>query len=101
MTLSAGESELLSRLAAEGKTIFTTSEAQEPWEGSIPIKTVLHRLNMKGWLHRAIRGVYLLLPLEAGPERTWSGSPLVIAPYLLQPAAVAYWSALHYWQMTE
>jgi predicted transcriptional regulator of viral defense system len=26
---------------------------------------------------------------------------LVIAPYLIQPAAVAYWPALHYWQMTE
>lgn len=47
------------------------------------------------------RGVYLLIPLEAGLERTWSESPMVIAPYLIQPAAVAYWSALHYWQMTE
>ena len=47
------------------------------------------------------RGVYLLIPLEAGPERTWPESPLVIAPYLIQPAAVAYWPALHYWQMTE
>ncbi|MDD5467014.1 MAG: type IV toxin-antitoxin system AbiEi family antitoxin domain-containing protein [Anaerolineales bacterium] len=101
MTLSAGEYELLSRLAAKGKTIFSTSEAQELWGGSTPIKTVLHRLEKKGWLQRAERGVYLLIPLEAGPERTWSESPLVIAPYLIQPAAVAYWSALHYWQMTE
>lgn len=101
MTLSAGEYELLSRLAAKGKTIFSTSEAQELWGGSTPIKTVLHRLEKKGWLQRVERGVYLLIPLEAGPERTWSESPLVIAPYLIQPAAVAYWSALHYWQMTE
>ncbi len=25
----------------------------------------------------------------------------MIAPYLIEPAAVAYWSALHYWQFTE
>ena len=101
MALSAGESQILSRLAAEGKTIFSINEAQERWEGSTPIKTVLHRLEKKGWLQRVERGIYLLIPLEAGPERTWSESPLVIAPYLIQPAAVAYWSALHYWQMTE
>jgi predicted transcriptional regulator of viral defense system len=101
MTLSAGESALLSRLAAAGKTIFSTAEAQEFWGAPTPIKTVLHRLEKKGWLQRVERGVYLLIPLEAGPERTWSESPLVIAPSLIQPAAVAYWTALHYWQMTE
>jgi len=101
MALSTGESEFLSRLAAEGKTIFSTTEAQELWLGSTPVRTVLHRLEKKGWLQRVERGVYLLIPLEAGPERTWSESPLIIAPYLIQPAAVAYWSALHYWQMTE
>ena len=101
MVLSAGESDLLSRLASQGKTIFSTTEAQELWEGSTPVKTVLHRLEKKGWLQRVERGIYFLIPLEAGPERAWSESPLVIAPYLIQPAAVAYWSALHYWQMTE
>ena len=101
MTLSAAESEFLSRLAAEGKTIFSINDARDSWVGSTAITTVLHRLEKKGWLRRVERGVYLLIPLEAGPERTWSESPLVIAPYLIQPAAVAYWSALHYWQMTE
>jgi predicted transcriptional regulator of viral defense system len=99
--LSIAEADLLSRLAAAGKTVFSTTQAQELWEGSTPITTVLHRLDKKGWLQRLERGVYLLIPLEAGPDRTWSESPLVIAPYLIQPAAVAYWSALHYWQMTE
>jgi len=101
MSLSPNEFELLSLLAAEGKTIFSTKDVQELWEGSTPIKTVLHRLEKKGWLQRMKRGVYLLIPLEAGLERIWSESPLVIAPHLIQPAAVAYWSALHYWQMTE
>jgi predicted transcriptional regulator of viral defense system len=45
--------------------------------------------------------VYLIIPLEAGPDRTWSESPLVISLYLIEPAAVAYWPAIHYWHMTE
>jgi predicted transcriptional regulator of viral defense system len=43
----------------------------------------------------------MITPLEAGPERTWSDDILTIIPHLIQPAAVAYWSALHYWGMTE
>jgi predicted transcriptional regulator of viral defense system len=43
----------------------------------------------------------MIVPLEAGPDRTWTESALVIAPHLIEPAAVAYWSALHYWHMTE
>ncbi len=43
----------------------------------------------------------MLMPLEAGPEREWSESALVIASRLIQPSAAAYWSALHYWTMTE
>lgn len=43
----------------------------------------------------------MLLPLAAGRERIWFENPYVIAAHLIQPAAVAYWSALHYWNMTE
>lgn len=101
MALSNTEAEFLSQLSASGKSIITTTDAKKYWRGSTPIKVILHRLEIKKWLQRLDRGVYLLVPLEAGPERFWSESPLVIAPFLIQPAAVAYWSALHYWQMTE
>ena len=95
------ESYFLARLAANGWTVFSTSEAAPYWQGATPLSLVLHRLEKKGWLKRLQQGVYLVVPLEAGPERAWSESPLVIAPYLIKPAAVAYWSALHYWQLTE
>ena len=101
MNLSNHEAEFLSRLAAKGKSIISTDEAEMVWQGSTPVNVVLHRLEKKGWLQRLDRGVYLLIPLDAGPERFWSESPLVIASHLIEPAAVAYWSALHYWQMTE
>src|SRR3989337_67302 len=100
MNLSNHEAEFLSRLAAKGKSIISTDEAEMVWQGSTPVNVVLQRLEKKGWLHRLDRGCSLLIPLDAGPERFWSESPLVIASHLIEPAAVAYWSALHYWQMT-
>lgn len=101
MSLSQQEAEFLARLAASGQAVFTAAEAQAVWTGSGPVRVALHRLASKSWLKRLQRGVYLLVPLEAGPQRAWTESPLVIAPYLIRPAAVAYWSALHYWGLTE
>ena len=99
--LGAKEAEFLSRLAADGQAIFSTAQAQAFW-GNVDYTTkILNRLVHKGWLQRLQRGVYMVIPLEAGPERAWSESALVIAPHLIQPAAVAYWSALHFWNMTE
>ena len=99
--LSAQEAAFLSRLAADGQTIFSAAQAQAFWSNGETTANALSRLVRKGWLQRLERGVYMLIPLEAGPQRAWSESALVIAPHLIQPAAVAYWSALHYWNMTE
>jgi predicted transcriptional regulator of viral defense system len=99
--LSTQEAEFLSRLSAAGQTIFSTAQAREFWGNADYTVNVLNRLARKGWLQRLERGVYMVIPLEAGPQRDWSESALVIAPHLIQPAAVAYWSALHYWNMTE
>ncbi|HEC34267.1 MAG TPA: transcriptional regulator [Chloroflexi bacterium] len=99
--LGPREAEFLSRLAGEGQTVFTVEQARRFWGNAAYTTNVLQRLEGKGWLRRLERGTYLIIPLEAGPARNWSESALVIAPYLIQPAAIAYWSALHYWNMTE
>ena len=99
--LSPKEAEFLSSLAKDGKSIFTVEEARRFWGDPAYTTNALARLEEKGWLHRLERGTYMLIPLEAGPEREWSESALVIASRLIQPSAVAYWSALHYWTMTE
>jgi len=88
-------------LAAQNKSIFTSRQAQKFWGSDDRTNEALRRLERGGWLHRLERGKYLIVPLEAGVERRWSESALVIAPHLIQPAAIAYWSALHYWQLTE
>ncbi|MFO7632398.1 MAG: type IV toxin-antitoxin system AbiEi family antitoxin domain-containing protein [Caldilinea sp.] len=99
--LGAQEASLLAQLSADGHTIFTTAQAQTLLGDDAYTANTLSRLVKKGWLQRLQRGLYLIIPLEAGPERLWSESGLVIAGRLVQPSAVAYWSALHYWGMTE
>lgn len=99
--LSPKEAEFLTQFAAQNKGIFTIAQAREFWNAAAYTSSALGRLENGGWLHRLERGVYMIVPLEAGPERAWSESALVIASHLIQPAAIAYWSALHYWHMTE
>ncbi len=99
--LGPKEAEFLTTFASQGRRILTVEQAHEFWRDAAYTTNVLGRLEKKGWLHRLERGTYMIIPLEAGPDRAWSESALVIAPHLIQPAAIAYWSALHYWHMTE
>ena len=99
--LGPKEAEFLVRMAAEKSGIFTFKEAHAFWRNRAYTTKVLHRLLNKGWLERLTRGTYMVIPLEAGLRREWSEEGLVIAPYLAKRVAVAYWSALHYWHMTE
>ncbi len=99
--LGPKEAEFLSRMAAFERGVFTSAKAAEFWGSSDYTKAVLHALVEKGWILRLRRGTYLVVPLEAGPDRRWSEQATVIAPHLVRPSAVAYWSALHYWHLTE
>ncbi len=91
----------LSSLAVEGKRIFRVDEARPYWTSEQQAINALARLEKKGWLQRLERGLYMIVPLEAGPEGKWTDDPLVIATHLQPDGAVAYWSALHYWNLTE
>lgn len=101
MSLSSTEAELLSAMAASGRSGFTVNEAKEHWDGDPQTSKRLSRLAEKGWLERLERGKYMIVPLEAGPDRRWTEDAYVLAGYLVDPAAIAYWSALHYWNLTE
>ena len=100
-SLGPKEAEFLTTFSSQGKGIFAIEQAHEFWGDAAYTVNALGRLEKKGWLQRLERGAYMIVPLEAGPDRAWSESALVIAPYLIRPAAIAYWSALHYWHMTE
>jgi predicted transcriptional regulator of viral defense system len=92
---------LLTSLAAEGKRIFRTADAYSFWPSKQRVRKALSDLENKGWLQRLERGLYMIVPLEAGPGGRWTEDPLVIASQLVPDGAVGYWSALHYWNLTE
>jgi predicted transcriptional regulator of viral defense system len=101
ISLSHTEASFLATLAAEGKNIFTTQDAYEVLAKGKPARDSLERLVHKGWLERIERGRYLIVPLEAGPERSWTEGAFVIAQHLVEPSAIGYWSALNHWNLTE
>ncbi len=99
--LSPREAELLTWLAGSGRLVFGLGDVREHWPDERSAARTLSRLERGGWLRRIERGLYMLLPLEAGPERTWTQDSTVIGTRLAEPSAIAYWSALHYWNLTE
>ncbi len=101
-TLSPQETRLLHALSVTGKSVFTVAEARAAVNGDAPkLARLLSRLTRKRWLLRLERGKYLILPLAAGMEGTYTTHEFVLASRLAQPYAIAYWSALHYHGFTE
>jgi predicted transcriptional regulator of viral defense system len=99
--LTRDEAEFLSILAAADLAVFRVEDVRALWPDTSAIPKILSRLSRGGWLKRLERQLYMLVPLEAGPERTWSEDALVIGTRLLKPGAIAYWSALRFWNLTE
>lgn len=62
----------------------------------------LARLAKRGWLQRAQRGLYLVLPLEADPsQRSTPEDPWVLAHEVFSPCYIGGWSAAEHWGFTE
>lgn len=92
--------DLVRRLSAAGKHVFLVQDARKylPDDGALWV--ALTRLQKAGWIKRLKRGVYMIVPLEAGIEKQWSEDAFVVACSLAQPATVAYWSAMRHWNWT-
>jgi len=101
MSLGKQETNFLTHFAASGKRLIRVDEAAAFLHSRQAATQMLSRLAGKGWLHRLERGLYLIIPLEAGPERTWSESSFIVGPQLVTPGAIAYWSAFRFWNWTE
>ena len=101
--LSPTEYHILAKLSKEGKQVFTISEFNEVFpDMKEDIKRIyLKRLSDKGSLIRFERGKYLIVPLEAGIDKEWTEDSFLLASKLVDPYAIAYWTALNYWGFTE
>lgn len=98
--LGPREAEFLVTLAGSGKGAFTFNEAAGFWGGGQYARNVLSHMESKGWLERLEQGSYLIIPLEAGLDRTWSEDPLAIGTLLAPEGAGAYWTAVRHWGWT-
>ena len=100
-SLGPKEAEFLVRMASTGLEQFTVRDAIGFWGGPEMAWKKLRHLERKGWIARLERGKYLVIPLEAGTNRSWSEEPYLVASALVQPAAIAYWTAIRHWNWTE
>ncbi len=101
-TLGPTEARLLNQLAADGRVIFSTTQARVALGNeSQNINKLLYHLARKRWLLRLERGKYLILPLEAGMEGLYSVHEFVVAARLVQPYAIAYASALSFHTLSD
>lgn len=93
---------LLSMLAEKNKNLFTIDDAISILHENRPaLIKLLYDLTKKGWLQRLTKGKYLILPLEAGANPAFTEHEFIIASALIKPYYISYWSALHYYGLTE
>jgi len=61
---------------------------------------ILSRLEKQGWIERIEKGKYLIIPLGA-EKGEYTVNEFVVGSLLVNPYAIAYWSALHFHGLTE
>jgi predicted transcriptional regulator of viral defense system len=91
----------LARTATGG--LLTVSDAAKALRISTHQAAVLlGRFERRGWLARARRGLYLILPIEAKPgAAVVSEDAWVLAAALFAPCYIGGWTAAEHWGLTE
>ncbi|WP_148882910.1 type IV toxin-antitoxin system AbiEi family antitoxin domain-containing protein [Thermococcus aciditolerans] len=90
--------EVLRKLMELGEA-FTVMEAREKLGLSDKLLNYyLQELTKEGFLKRIYRGVYAVTPNPAQPPVV---DDFLLASLIVKPSAVAYWSALNYYGLTE
>jgi len=93
---------LLDRLVRTGKIVFSIEDAVKLDSSRDRRKTVkfLQALEKEGWIERLYRGKYMIIPLGAEKGK-YTEHEFILASSIVQPYAIAYWSALSYWGLTS
>ena len=95
------ESRIVLGLTEEGRRELTRQEAMTRFSLSEnTVNEVLTSLVRKGWLARAGRGKYLLIPPEWGATPTNESNTLALAAQLTADGYIAFSSAAAHWGLT-
>ena len=99
-TLSDRESEVLTELSYQNKSIFTLDDIKLLIKNP---KNILENLVEKKWILNIKRGVYVIVPFDAGKEGAdnYTIHSFIIGSLLAEPYYIGYWSALNYYGFTE
>jgi len=91
----------LSSLAREGKAIFSMGDARQILGAKA--KQALSLLSKKKWVLRLRRGLYVIVPIDAGVRGSESFivHDFVMASHLASPYYVGFWSALNHHGLTD
>ncbi len=65
------------------------------------VREFLSFLRTKGWIERVKPGLYAVIPLSSGTARTPQIHEYLVAMRLLEPAAIAFFSAMNFHGLTE
>ena len=98
--LSQREARILSDLSYRGKGIFGLEDVKEYDKNP---KSLLYNLSKKNWILKIKKGLYMIVPLEAGElgGKSYTAHSFVIASHLVEPYYISHWSALNYHGLTE
>ena len=99
--LGKKESFLLSSLARKDRKVFTTDDAREVLSGNP--SGVMHSLIRKKWVLPLKKGLYVVVPLEAGVKgaESFIVHNFVVASYLADPYCIGFWSALNHHGLSD
>ena len=91
----------LLKLIARDQQIFSIDDLSKKTQIKKDIlKVILSRLVDRGFIETIEKGKYLIIPL--GSEKgKYTLHEFVIGSYLVEPAAISYWSALNYFGLSE
>lgn len=68
---------------------------------SSSIANVIYRLKNKNRIEEIKKGKYVLSPAKSGIEGYWMENIFLIVDSIAKDYYVGFWTAMHYWNMTE
>ena len=100
--ISGVQSDVLLSAADEGKRIILFDDiCKKSGLSRQRLRPILAELVKRGWLKRLNRGLYMIVPIEAGKERQFTESSFVIAKHLMPDGVISHWSAFNYHGFTD
>jgi len=92
--------DLLSKIAKEGEIFTLNSASKTLGLDRLYLRKILYKFEKENYIKRIAKGKYLIVPLSAN-KGDYTLHEFVIGSVLVEPYAIAYWSTLNYYGLTE